>query len=546
MSLEQSAADCPLGENCTSCPLPGSSLADEFVPLSDGNSLNLAVQDASATEARAPENWQQGLIVPSGGAHPSRRLMNGAPDANSGQAPAQVEQPVPDGAVLVPFSAPYVGVVPMGGSGVGQESLPSWPAGQQRAMGAAVAMNQLTMHPGGLMPNQPPRHQSWMISPHFHTDAEDASTAIHVEPQDDSGQMSSSVQALIASCQNGEATTALDSVAAVAMDLIKMSNWRCMWKHCSGVIDHGDTVQQHILKHVASTVQKAQSCKMNPCTGRHLKPGQDHLSLHLQDLGFNEGNNIRCSWEGTCTRRFASADKYRKHIETHIYVDSSRYDCGWRDCSSHGFASFHELLNHALASHLHTNKEQASMPLASAKAPVPGQETQCQWEGCHFQGEAISTLQEHLVAAHGDWCSQLPERVVVCRWGCCRRFFTDKTKFAHHMCTHSGMRFYQCEEANCEHGFTSESQRRAHVRRHHEKSFKCDICATQGTEKGYSSGFNLREHVRIVHEKKSLICNVCGRAYQSHKAWSAHQRSCQASAPLQDRRNAQLTGMQPY
>jgi len=300
MSLEQSAADCPLGENCTSCPLPGSSLADEFVPLSDGNSLNLAVQDASATEARAPENWQQGLIVPSGGAHPSRRLMNGAPDANSGQAPA------------------------------------------------------------------------------------------------------------------------------------------------------------------------------------------------------------------------------------------------------HGFASFHELLNHALASHLHTNKEQASMPLASAKAPVPGQETQCQWEGCHFQGEAISTLQEHLVAAHGDWCSQLPERVVVCRWGCCRRFFTDKTKFAHHMCTHSGMRFYQCEEANCEHGFTSESQRRAHVRRHHEKSFKCDICATQGTEKGYSSGFNLREHVRIVHEKKSLICNVCGRAYQSHKAWSAHQRSCQASAPLQDRRNAQLTGMQPY
>jgi len=543
---------CPLGDGCSSCPLPGSGLADDFVPLSDGASLNLAVQDASAANASdaLANAWQQDVIQAAGTLQPAHHVHN------HGQDPQGMATTAPS-TVLVPFSAQYAGSLFMNAA---QSSLPSWPANQRDVPGSVPIGGNLTLHPGGLMPLRAPQHQSWMISPHSHSNwCPDTTAENHAV--DPSNHPSDSVQALIASCSNGEATTALDSVAAVAMDLIKQSNWRCMWKQCSGVVDHGDTVQQHILKHVANTVQKAQSCKMNPCTGRHLKPGQEHLSLHLADVGFNPGSNIRCSWEGTCTRRFASADKYRRHIETHIVVDSSRYDCGWRDCVSHGFSSFHELLNHGLTSHVHTNTEQASTPLATTKR-VAGQETNCQWENCYYEGELVSGLQEHVVTAHGDWCSQLPERVVVCRWGSCRRFFTDKTKFAHHMCTHSGMRFYQCEMDECEQGFTSESQRRyhrfvfnsmteghdgrAHVRRHHEKSFKCDTCLSQGLDKGYSSGFNLREHIRITHEKKPLICDTCSRPYQSHKAWSAHQRSCQAAAPLVDRRNAQLGAGQPY
>ena len=68
----------------------------------------------------------------------------------------------------------------------------------------------------------------------------------------------------------------------------------------------------------------------------------------------------------------------------------------------------------------------------------------------------------------------------------------------------------------------------------------------QGVEKGYSSGFNLREHIRSVHDKKPLICKTCGRAYKSHKAWSAHQRSCQAHAPFQDQRIAVMDAGNPY
>eukprot|EP00656_Telonema_subtile_P014312 TRINITY_DN1731_c0_g1_i1.p1 TRINITY_DN1731_c0_g1~~TRINITY_DN1731_c0_g1_i1.p1 ORF type:complete len:292 (+),score=68.41 TRINITY_DN1731_c0_g1_i1:172-1047(+) len=291
---------------------------------------------------------------------------------------------------------------------------------------------------------------------------------------------------------------------------------------------------------------------MNPCSGRHLTPGEEHMDLHLANLGFEPGNNVRCAWEGTCTRRFSSADQYRRHIETHIYVDTSRYDCGWCRCTSDGFTSFHDLLDHALSAHLHTEQEeQAQMSNLDASSPKSKDLEKCMWKNCGYklelQGtEKIAQLQGHLMQSHADWCTQLPERVLVCRWANCRRFFTDKTKFAHHMCTHSGMKFFKCEEQECEQEFTSESQRRAHVRRHHQKSFRCDVCSAEGLEKGYSSGFNLREHIRIVHEKKDLVCESCSRKYKSHKAWSTHQRSCQEMHPLEASRLRSFQNLQPY
>lgn len=271
------------------------------------------------------------------------------------------------------------------------------------------------------------------------------------------------------------------------------------------------------------------------------------MNLHLANLGFEPGNNVRCAWEGTCTRRFSSAEQYRKHIETHIYVDTSRYDCGWNNCESQGFTSFHDLLDHALSTHLQAEEQRPEASNMGAGGEKKGVD-KCMWKNCGYKleeggsTEKIALLQGHLMQNHADWCTQLPERVLVCRWGNCRRFFTDKTKFAHHMCTHSGMKFFKCEEDDCEQEFTSESQRRAHVRRHHHKSFKCEFCLAQGLEKGYSSGFNLREHIRIVHEKKDLVCATCARKYKSHKAWSTHQRSCQELHPLDSRPE----GFRPY
>ena len=163
----------------------------------------------------------------------------------------------------------------------------------------------------------------------------------------------------------------------------------------------------------------------------------------------------------------------------------------------------------------------------------------------------MAKLQEHVMSAHADWDPQLPERVLVCRWGNCRRFFNDKTKFSHHTCMHTGMKKFKCSK--CDQTFTSESQRRAHLRRH-QRYFKCEICASQvcialavgrhlgcnlvqGIDKAYTSGFNLKEHMRNIHQKQELVCQYCQRSYKSHKAWSIHTRQvsvykCTASVDL--------------
>ena len=103
-----------------------------------------------------------------------------------------------------------------------------------------------------------------------------------------------------------------------------------------------------------------------------------------------------------------------------------RYDCGWRGCTSHGFTSFHELLNHALATHMHSPKvnstrnlprdndesdfdadqEQVSTLVATAR-PVEGSETMCQWEGCRFQVRPSSLTKNSPIGRAGKHCCEL-------------------------------------------------------------------------------------------------------------------------------------------
>eukprot|EP00656_Telonema_subtile_P048168 TRINITY_DN5668_c0_g1_i3.p1 TRINITY_DN5668_c0_g1~~TRINITY_DN5668_c0_g1_i3.p1 ORF type:complete len:160 (-),score=36.82 TRINITY_DN5668_c0_g1_i3:108-587(-) len=146
-------------------------------------------------------------------------------------------------------------------------------------------------------------------------------------------------------------------------------------------------------------------------------------------------------------------------------------------------------------------------------------------------------LRDHITHFHTNWDPGLPERGLVCRWNNCHRFFTDKTKFLHHACVHTGMKSFVCQQEGCGQNFTSESQLRAHLRRH-SKYYKCTVCAAEGIDKSYTSGFNLKEHMRNVHEQARLVCKTCDRSYKSHKAWSAHLRSCV--------RTLKTTGFQPY
>ena len=289
-------------------------------------------------------------------------------------------------------------------------------------------------------------------------------------------------------------------------------------------------------------------CKLNTCLGLHREADRKHLELHLENCTFGNGASTRCTWEGTCTRRFAALDKYKEHLETHMLLDRTRCQCLWKDCMSSGFATAQELLRHILRFHI----SGAAQPVVPAIS--------CRWQDCQFKLEVseaetatdeMAKLQEHVMSAHADWDPQLPERVLVCRWGNCRRFFNDKTKFSHHTCMHTGMKKFKCSK--CDQTFTSESQRRAHLRRH-QRYFKCEICASQvcialaagrhsgcnlvqGIDKAYTSGFNLKEHMRNKHQKQELVCQYCQRSYKSHKAWSIHTRQvrvykCTASVDL--------------
>lgn len=355
-------------------------------------------------------------------------------------------------------------------------------------------------------------------------------------------------------------TAAWDLVAAAAMDLIGRRSWRCRWKHCSGVLSAGESPQEHIMRHVSDIVQTAQSCKMNACSGRKLMPGTEHMSLHMASLDFASGSSVRCSWEGTCTRRFTSADLYRRHIETHVVLDSTWYTCAWEGCDSHGFKSFSDLLDHALSSHMDTSNPHEDQ-LADTNETAPKKPPiKCLWKQCIYQFEDTGNkienerlLHNHLLETHAQWCTELPERVLVCQWASCKKFFGDKSKFTHHLCTHSGMKSFACKEEGCDQRFTSESQRRLHVKRSHLKAFKCHICAEQGIDKYYSSQLNVREHIRVEHEKKDLVCERCSQTFKSHKTFSLHQRACvdplyvmRGSSDNNSRAAERLKGFHPY
>ena len=197
------------------------------------------------------------------------------------------------------------------------------------------------------------------------------------------------------------------------------AGWTCQWLKCTGC-DRDEAAVTHLTSHVQTMVTESTECKLNTCLGLHREADRKHLELHLENCTFGNGASTRCTWEGTCTRRFTAFNKYREHLETHMLLDRTRFQCLWKDCISSGFATAQELLRHIL--HFHIS--------GAAQPVVPA--ISCRWQDCQFKLEVseaetatdeMAKLQEHVMSAHADWDPQLPERVLVCRWGNCRRFF---------------------------------------------------------------------------------------------------------------------------
>jgi len=195
------------------------------------------------------------------------------------------------------------------------------------------------------------------------------------------------------------------------------------------------------------------------------------------------------------------------------------------------FADPAKLKGHVLESHM-----------TQQTGPVLIKHDRCPWSACSYHVPAAMKIEaattsaaaepvqdcisknnvslfDHIMEAHVQW-TETPERVIVCHWGHCGRFFADKTKFAEHIKSHAGIKNVLCTEG-CGKAFTNESQMRTHIKRSHTEGFSCPDC-----DKQYTTAFNLREHQKVVHQGNGYICPKCARQYKSSKSFQVHKRRC--------------------
>ena len=323
--------------------------------------------------------------------------------------------------------------------------------------------------------------------------------------------------------------------------------WQCGWEKCKQkhiVQLGGQTAEQHLLEHYESTIRHATACKVAQCEGHKVQADAAHIDQCVQQFATTVGDGpIRCTWSGQCTRRFRSIEDLAKHLKTHAQLDATHLRCSWEGCNA-AFEDPSSLRAHMLSLHLKEvegmlqnrlclKAESATQKKAEKveKAPTT---PECQWMGCQHVvpgGNVPAMMFEHIMQSHANWITTTPERVILCKWAGCGRFFADKTKFAEHIRAHVGYKNVKCTEPGCDHTFTNQSMMRSHVKRHHTKSFKCEICAAQGIERHYTTAFNLREHKKIAHEETYYTCPKCAGQYKSHKAFSAHVRRCTEGLP---------------
>ncbi|XP_059918460.1 zinc finger protein ZFP2-like isoform X2 [Gadus macrocephalus] len=134
---------------------------------------------------------------------------------------------------------------------------------------------------------------------------------------------------------------------------------------------------------------------------------------------------------------------------------------------------------------------------SEVEAPSPLSADQRAREGLHC-GERRVHLEERTRPRSGN---KGPHCVL------CGKVFSDNTKMAIHMRTHTGEKPYGCDQ--CKKRFRQTGNLKIHMRTHSgEKPFKCDQCM-----KCFSQSSNLKTHLRTHSGEKPFVCRQCKASF---------------------------------
>lgn len=130
----------------------------------------------------------------------------------------------------------------------------------------------------------------------------------------------------------------------------------------------------------------------------------------------------------------------------------------------------------------------------------------CTWNGCGDSFKSKDVLKDHL-SRHEN------KRQFVCDWPECNIGFNTHNDLYQHRAVHSEERPFKCQR--CEKSYKLRSGLIDHHAVTHKKQvrkWKCPFCVLRFARQ-------YRPDIRAVHEDRPLICDLCGRAFNTGTIW---------------------------
>ncbi|CCK70520.1 Zap1p KNAG_0E02610 [Huiozyma naganishii CBS 8797] len=253
----------------------------------------------------------------------------------------------------------------------------------------------------------------------------------------------------------------------------------------------------------------------------------------------NEPDALHCRWDQCShTSPFENLIDLQKHMFMEHIPQSTSYDiddyfCNWQDCHFQG-QDVCSLVNHINDNHgINFNIKVPEPKVKPEKQPTAKlihtdmrnehDPVECKWGGCHLKFGSCKELNDHLENDH------LPrgQSQYTCSWAGCGKTFTQRQKIARHLKVHTRYKPYKCPQ--CQKCFSSDETLKQHLRIHSgEKPYHCDICG-----KRFAISSSLKIHVRTHTGEKPLQCAVCGKRFiessNLNKHMKTHEKGFQCS-----------------